>query len=461
MIRTLSLCLFAAASGSAFAVDGLPDSTFGFFSSGRNVITLNNGGTDSDSTVDVLVNADRSIFMVGTSAGAGGTSRYAITKLTANGAINTSFGSNGTVYSTMTNVQASRARLDANGNVVIVGTLTGSGTDKDFHICRFNPQGQPAPFSAIGTNCKRIAIDLGQNLTDEANDFNIDKQGRITILGTAGLHSARSFVAMRRLLPDGQLDPTFGTEGDQFRGLFEFVNTAINRGYALATASNGEYYIAGEAGDINSANGTGVLFARIGVNGFRDWSFQNGASYAWFDINQGAAFHRDDKARAIQILSNGNIVIAGNYEVGSGANQRNAFAFKFKPGDAATFDPNFGAQGQLYYANGYSSDFNRMLIQSDDQMVFVGTRQTTASSDSLMHIIRMSPDGGLDAQKFGVNGRVDVDFILAGGDDYGRAVASQDGSLLIAGHSKNQSAQDIDQTITRLHNDLIFADDLE
>ncbi|MFZ2235626.1 MAG: hypothetical protein WAV67_04530, partial [Dokdonella sp.] len=99
MIRTLCLCLLAVASGSAFAVDGLPDSSFGFLASGRNVISLNQGGSNSDSIVDVLVNPDRSIFMVGTSRGTGSTSRYSITKLAPNGLVDTSFGSNGTVYS--------------------------------------------------------------------------------------------------------------------------------------------------------------------------------------------------------------------------------------------------------------------------------------------------------------------------------------------------------------------------
>ncbi|MGB4860575.1 MAG: hypothetical protein WBP11_14780, partial [Dokdonella sp.] len=104
---------------------------------------------------------------------------------------------------------------------------------------------------------------------------------------------------------------------------------------------------------------------------------------------------------------------------------------------------------------------NKILMQSDNKIVIVGSRKAIASADSMMHVMRLLRDGQLDTTQFGTNGRVDVDFLLPGGDDYGVAAASQGGSLLIAGHSKNQNSQDLDQTITRLHNDLIFADDLE
>lgn len=459
MIRKLSLCLLAAASGSAFAVDGLPDSTFGFLSSGRTFISLNRGGSDSDTIVDVLVNADRSIFMVGTSLGEGSNSRYSITKLTPNGLVDSSFGTNGTVYSSLANVQASRARLDADGNVVVVGTATFAGSDKDFNICRFNPQGQPAVFSATLSSCKNIPVDIVAGGVDLASDFRIDSQGRITILGTAFIHSARSRVAMKRLLPDGQLDPLepeLGTNG----GLYEYVEAQINRGTALAIQTNGKYIVVGEAGDPASVNGTSVLMARMTASGTRDPSFQNGDTFALFAINQGDPSHRDDAAKAVEILSDGDILVAGNVETGSGVNQRDGFIFKFKPLNVATFHPSFGNSGQLYYSGGYGVDFNRLLVQSDNKIVVAGSRKATSTAASLMHVARLDDEGFLDSN-FGASGRVNVDFSLPDGPDYGTAIASQNGSLLIAGHSTNQNFLDFDQTVTRLHNDLIFADGLE
>lgn len=459
MIRNLSLCLLAAASGSAFAADGLPDSTFGVFGSGRNFISLNRGGLDADTIVDVLVNADRSIFMVGTSVGEGTNSRYSITKLTPNGLLDPSFGTNGTVYSALANVKASRARLDAAGNVVIVGTASFSGADKDFNICRFNPQGQPIAFSSTLSPCKNISIDIVAGGTDEASDFRIDAQGRITILGTAYIHPARSRVAMKRLLPDGQLDPLEPSLGDN-GGLYEYQDSKINRGTALAIQKDGKYIVVGETGDPASVNGTAVLLARMTANGTRDASFQNSATFAMFDINHGDPSHRDDAARAVELLSDGSIMVAGSVEAGSGLNQRKGFVFKFQPANTAIFDISFGSSGQLYYNAGYGADFNRILVQSDDMLVVAGSRKADSTAESLMHVIRMRPSGTLDSN-FGAIGRVDVDFFLPAGGNFGTAIASQSGSLLIAGQSANQNLFDFDQTITRLHNDLIFADDLE
>ncbi len=458
MIRTLSLCLLTAASSSAFAVDGIPDSTFGFLASGRNVISLNRGGTNSDTIVDVLVNADRSIFLVGTSKGEGSNSRYSITKLTANGLVDPSFGVNGTAYSAGANLEASRARLDAAGNVVIVGTASFAGSDKDFNVCRFNPQGQPAVFSSLGTNCKNIPVDIVPAGVDIASDFRIDGQGRITIVGTGFLHSTRSRVVLKRVLANGQLDPLESWRPDG--GQFEYVDPRINRGTALAIQADGSYIVVGEVGDSESPNGTSILLARMHSDGSRDESFQNGAMFAQFGVNLGVPSHRDDVANAVEILSDGSIVVSGSVESGSGLSERKAFVFKFQPADTALFDTSFANAGQLIYNGGYTTDFNRLLVQSDDKIVVAGSRRATNTSDSFMHAIRLESNGFLDTS-FGAVGRVDVDFLLPHGPDYGTAIASQDGSLLIAGQSTNQNFLDLDQTITRLHNDLIFADDLE
>ena len=109
MYRFLFTCLLAGVSGSALAVDGQLDSSFGIFSTGRNLAALDQGGTNSDKLADVLVGTDGSLFLVGTSEGSAGTSRYSITKLTASGILDESFGTNGSVLSTLTKVVATRA----------------------------------------------------------------------------------------------------------------------------------------------------------------------------------------------------------------------------------------------------------------------------------------------------------------------------------------------------------------
>lgn len=458
MVRTLLVCSLVAASGAAWAVDGLPDSTFGILASGKNVVALNQGGSNSDTIVDVLVNPDRSILMVGTSRGFGSISRYSITKLTPNGTVDPSFGTNGTVYSAVANVQASRARLDASGNVVIVGTATFNGTDKDFHVCRYSAVGQPVAFSSLNSNCRNVAFDRpGGNLTDEARDFRIDSSGRIIIVGSAGVSATSDYAAVTRITAAGQIDDTFTDAGKVMR---QFVPNAINHFNALAQRSDGKFYTVGEAGDAASMNGTAVLFSRLTVSGNPDPTFQ-GSGFVMFGFDDGAPFHRNEAANAVEILSDGRALVAGNMDTGSGATEQAAFIFKHGLNDFGSLVNSFGNSGRVTYSGGYSADFSRILVQSDDKIVVVGSRKATVSDDSFMHVIRLLPNGQLDGSEFGAIGRADVDFFLAEGNDYGVAAASQDGKLLIAGHSPDQNAQDMDQTITRLHNDLIFADGVE
>jgi uncharacterized delta-60 repeat protein len=457
MVRSLLCCFLAVVCGSALAADGLPDSTFGIFASGRNIVALDQGGTNSDTIVDVLVNADRSLFMVGTARGAGTNSRFAITKLTPDGTIDPTFGVNGTVYTVSTNLQASRARLDSAGNIVIVGSASFSGADTDFAVCRFTAQGQAAIFSALGSNCQTVPFDLGGNLTDQARDFRFDELGNILIAGSAGLTATHDYAALARIRPDGTLDPLFSTEG---KVTFQIAPNLINHFNALAIGAEGKFYAAGEAGDPASVNGTSVVFARLTTSGNFDPTYQNGQGFVLFTINDGDAFHRNESATSLERLSDGNLLMAGTADSGSGANQRLGFIFKVANVNFGSLVSGFGNIGRTLVTGGYSLQFNHLLLQSDNKIVLTGTRRNTAAAPALMNVIRMDTDGTLDAD-FGTFGRIDADFFLAGSDDFGIAAATQDGSLIVAGHSLAQGPENLDQTVTRLHNDLIFADDLE
>lgn len=453
----LSLALLAAAS-PALANDGLLDSSFGIFSTGRNVIALDNGGSNADALADVLVAADRSIFLVGTSIGPGFDSRYSITHLTANGILDNSFGTNGTVYSIATNVSARRARLDSAGNIVVVGVQSFGGTDRDFHLCRFNQQGQAAVFSGLGSSCRNIAFDVaGGNLTDSPNDFIIEPNGKILIVGVAGFSAAHDFAALTRLLPDGTLDPSFNSTGKAFHAPDALH---INHYNAIARRPDGKYIAVGEVGDRSSQNGTAALFARLTTSGALDPSYQAGAGYSQLAIDQGNAFNRDEFATSITILDDGNMLMAGNAEDGASSEQNSTFVMKIKPLDFPSFDSNFGNGGISNIAAGYSFDLGNLHVQSDGKIILLGTRRASAAAARDMHVVRMLSDGTLDAG-FGTVGRTTIDFVLPGELDYGIRAAIQNGRIIVAGHSLHTAPQNLDQTIARLSNDLIFADGMD
>lgn len=461
MIRNLLVFCLAAASSSAWAADGLLDMSFGIFSTGRNVLALDQGGSNSDTLADVLVAADGSIFLVGTAFGPGSASRYSITHLTANGLLDSEFGANGTVYSVPANVMARRAQLDAAGNIVVVGEQKFVGTDRDFHLCRFNQQGLTVPFPGILSSCTSIAFDsVGGNLTDSPRDFIIEPNGKIVIAGIAGFSGTNDSAALARLSADGTPDASFGNTSNGKIKLSPAPGK-INRFNAIARRPDGKFIAVGEYGDSATQNGTTVLFARLTGIGTLDPTFQAGVGFGGYAINQGDPFNRDDAATAIHLLPNGKILMAGIAKSGSSSVEEIEFVYRILPADVINVDSPFGNNGSVLIGSGHSLELGDMLVQSDGKIVLLGTRRPTAAMALEMYVVRLNADGAVDFGGFGTGGRTIIDFLLPGELDFGVRAASQFGHIIAAGHSLRSAPDNLDQTVARLGNDLIFADGLD
>lgn len=458
MRRQLLASALVFAAVPAFAVDGLLDPGFGIFSTGRNLVAINQGGTNQDQLADVLVAGDGSVFLIGTAEGSAGKSQYAISKLTADGILDLSFGTDGTVLSTVDSVIATSASLDNDGNILVAGSRKISGTDRDFSVCRYNQMGAGVNFSALTSNCVLVSFDVnGGNATDVANDVLVEPNGNIVLVGTAGFSTTRDFAAAARLLPGGQMDHAFSSLGKR---TYEPTPGKINHFNAIARRPDGKYIVVGETGDPTATDGTDSLFARLTTSGNLDPTFQGGDGFARYGIDIGDPFNRDESAKAITILSDGNMLMAGNAQIGASSIQSITFVTRIKPLDIANVDPAFGTSGTVKLGAGYSYDLGDMLVQSDGKIVVVGTSRATSANARDMHIVRLLEDGNLDSG-FGSVGRTTLDFVLPGELDFGIAGALQHGRIIVAGHSLNNAPLDYDLTVARLANDLIFADDFD
>ena len=459
MYRFLFTCLLAGVSGSALAVDGQLDSSFGIFSTGRNLAALDQGGTNSDKLADVLVGTDGSLFLVGTSEGSAGTSRYSITKLTASGILDESFGTNGSVLSTLTKVVATRARFDTAGNILIAGSQGFSGADRDFSLCRYSTAGQPVPFSGIQDHCTTVAFDVaGGNLTDVAMDVIAEPNGKFVLVGTAGFASDRDYGAIARLNADGTIDASFSSVGKR---TYTFFANKLNRINAIARRADGKYIAVGETGDAALPDGTASLFAQLTTNGSLDPSYGGGDGWSTYSINIGDAFNRNESATSITILGNGKMLMAGKSQYGSSSDKLLAFVYRINESTIANVDPTFGNVGIVKLGGGYAYEFGDLLVQSDGKIVLVGANRPTAGSARDMQIVRLLGDGSLDLNGFGAGGRTDIDFVLPGELDFGISGALQNGRIIVAGHSLRAAPQNYDQTVAGLNNELIFADDFD
>jgi uncharacterized delta-60 repeat protein len=257
--------------------NGTPDATF----DGDGLRMLDFPGYDY--AYAVLVQPDGRIVL----AGQGGEgSDFAITRLNADGSLDTSFGDGGrvTVDLGAWDVAMAVAR-QADGGLVLAGQ-TSAGSD--VAVVRLTAGGAPDPtFDGDGRKTFGYAGD------DAARAVMVQPDGRIVVAGYGGPDTT---LAVTRLGPDGAFDTTFdqdGSRGVDFGG-YEFGTGAVLQ-------RNGRIVVAGHT----STGGGDTAVARLNPDGTPDTTFSLDGR-ATFDHAGGL-----DQANAIALQPNGRLVLAG------------------------------------------------------------------------------------------------------------------------------------------------------
>ncbi|MBY8962129.1 T9SS type A sorting domain-containing protein [Flavobacterium sp. D11R37] len=183
----------------------------------------------------------------------------------------------------------------------------------------------------------------------------------------------------------GALDPTFGNGGK--------VITPINsdeRANALIIQPDGKIVIAGYT--YSAVYGNDVACLRYNTDGTLDTTFgTNGI--ATFDMQLGS----DDKAMAIDIQSDGKLVLGGYSDSGS-----NKDAFVMRLNTNGTIDSAFGTDGKVftnYSTNGQSTrqdEYWVVKIHALTGKIVAGGTSYSASNSSRAILARYTPDGMLD-----------------------------------------------------------------
>jgi uncharacterized delta-60 repeat protein len=177
-------------------------------------------GPDYDSASGVQVGqlADGDILLVGVAQTAVGpvlTSDFALVRLQANGAPDTGFGVGGkSVFDFDVGGDSLDIAFDfvelADGKLMVCGVAeVNAPTNVDMACMRFLADGSPDPaFAAV-----LVPFDRGGNLQELAYRIAPDEQGRFVLGGAASVAAANNDFALARLLPDGELDASFGNGG--------------------------------------------------------------------------------------------------------------------------------------------------------------------------------------------------------------------------------------------------------
>ncbi|HEX8246941.1 MAG TPA: hypothetical protein VF599_02060 [Pyrinomonadaceae bacterium] len=276
----------------------------------------------------------------------------------------------------------------------------------------------------------------------------LQSDGKILIAGFApkGLIGDYWFV-IGRLLPNGAEDPSFGTfipYGPSYGYVYTRIQPGGNGAYAVAVQPDGKIIVGGHTkAPINGGGYTPADSVLIRVNS--DGSPDDTFGIDDLDGKIVTDFGGDDEIRAISILPDGKILVAGKADTGSDSN----FVVARYNSDGS-LDTAFGNAGKSIADFGNNVDEVRgMRIQGDGKIVAVGNSFDGTQND--FAVARFNSNGSLDSS-FGVSGKIVTN--VSGKDDLAGAVALQaDGKIVVTGKSISTSFPNYDFSAVRYNGD--------
>ncbi|MGH9286133.1 MAG: delta-60 repeat domain-containing protein, partial [Acidimicrobiales bacterium] len=267
-------------------------------------------------------------LMAGTSAVAPGAGALA-------GALDPSFGSGGRVVTPIAigEVRGGGMAIQPDGRIVVAGTIPGAG-GTDFVVARYLPDGGLDPSFGSGGG---VVTPVGPGV-DEANAIALQPDGRIVVAGRAVISANESDFAVVRYLPDGLLDPAFGSGGKVVTDVSPSADegTAGDGGRAVVVQPDGRIVVGG-----TSFEDFGLV--RYLANGSLDTTFGTGGRVVT-DLSPA------DRLSALALRPDGRIV-AGGSALGTGS-QADFVLVGYTASGA--LDPGFGGAGAV--ATDFSGD---------------------------------------------------------------------------------------------------------
>ncbi|MGI8605361.1 MAG: immunoglobulin domain-containing protein [Verrucomicrobiales bacterium] len=266
--------------------------------------------------------------------------------------------------------------IEPDGKIVIAGAFAAVGATEKLGVARLTTAGELD---------SGFASPLVLNAEVRALGRQVD--GRIVIGGNFST-SPNGFKSIARLNSDGQLDASFNP------------TTGANDGvWALATLEDQKVLIGGDFTFV-AANPRNRV-ARLNANGTIDTGFGQGAPLA------------NDSVRSVKALSNGQILIGGNFTQVNGVTRNRIARLNGDGSLDMNFDPGDGADSWV----------SALVVQPDGR-VLIGGSFISVDGSRRSRMARLNSDGSVDPT-FDPG---------AGANDTVASIALQaDGKIVIAG----------------------------
>ncbi len=186
--------------------DGTIDNNFGT----NGTALLQNSG---DEVVKVIVQGDGKILVGGYGGSVG--SDFMLARFNSNGTLDTNFDGDGYVLTDINNGSTDFAddmTVQADGKIILAGMThtNGNPTSYDFAVVRYNSDGSlDNNFGSGG----KVITDFGSNSLDEAKGVEVQADGKILVAGTVDSNGQGLDFGLVRYDANGNLDTSFGTGG--------------------------------------------------------------------------------------------------------------------------------------------------------------------------------------------------------------------------------------------------------
>lgn len=316
-------------------------------------------------------------------------------------------------HNTLDEVRA--VAIQPDGKVVAVGRTLISGTNHNFSVARYNPDGSPD--TSFGFGDGRLTTDIFNGRDDGANAVAILPDGKIVVVGYWGNADA---IAAARYNTDGSLDTSFAADGTNIYG---YVGEH-EAGYGVAIQPDGKIVMAGyHYTDINNVN---FRLWRINSDGYADNSFDGDGKLTT------NFFGGVDEAHAVVIQPDGKLVAAGFAQV-SGLNYDFALA---RYNSNGSLDTSFHGDGKATtdFFGGDDGALS-MALQPDGKIVAAGAFYSSGQGYDF-GLARYLSNGDLDTG-FDGDGVAAINFVGGTATEVANAVAIQpsDGKIVAAGYA--------------------------
>lgn len=390
---------------------GLPDATFG--SNGvLNTQVAFKGGNDE---IDIVVAADGSAIVSATVAAAttntadNGDTDIALIKITAAGALDTTWGGGDGVVVHSFNTSLAATNRDvarglavrSNGQIFVHGAqrgeglVTGGSTDRvdtDFVIAKFTAAGDldttwgdsDGGSGKTGKHVQDIYY-LGKHSNATARGIHVLDGGAVIAAGYAGSGiigpaepTPPPQPVLIRLTPDGAMDPNFGSAGTP--GLFHEVVLGW-QAEAYGFARHGDKLVTGGYGrETKTPNVNNYISIRVdATTGVRDFTFGTGGK-AYFDPTP-ANSEAGSNCRGAFALPNGKTLLVGSTSRATGGAETQDAVFAVLDADGQ-LDTKYGTGIATYALGSDGADQFWAGAENGGKVLIAGWKQTVGDASA-------------------------------------------------------------------------------